>query len=134
MADRAPTESTSKFVSRQYGVPERQMGVNQGKVFPDASDPKQPQYFRSLAGSVPMHESQAPALRVPQLKDTSKMNVPAYLQQALGGINQKPAPYVMPEDQRRFGFAGGPVGFGDPRATPRPTTASTTAQPTQAGM
>jgi hypothetical protein len=32
MADRRPTESTSALVNRQYGVPERQMGVNKGKV------------------------------------------------------------------------------------------------------
>ena len=133
MADRAPTESTSKFVSRRYGVPERQMGVNEGKTFPDASDPKRPQYFRSLAGSVPMDESQFPALRAPQLKDTSTMNVPQYLQRAVGGISHQPKPYLMPEDQGRLGYRAGSGWSGAEPATPKPTTATTTAQPLQAG-
>jgi hypothetical protein len=136
MADRSPTETTAKFVHRQYGVPERQMGVNKGQVFPDASDAKMPQRMRSLAGSAPIDESRAPALRQPQIKDTSKMNVPPYLQQSVGGIRNQPQPYVMPGARGSMDFAGGAVGFEDPRGprSPKPTTVSTAQQPAQAGM
>jgi len=121
MADRAPGESTSGLVHRQYGVPERQMGVNQGRVYPDANDPKSPARMRTLWSSTPISEAYAPPIAHPAVKDTSAMNVPAYLQRALGGINHQPAPYVMPN---RAGTLG---------AAPRPTTITTVPQPAQAG-
>jgi hypothetical protein len=127
MADRAPTESTAKFVNRQYGVPERQMGVSQGRAVADPSDPKRPQMFRTLWASTPMSESVAPAIHTPQAKDTSKMNVPQYLQQAVGGINHAPQPYTLQNGQARpYLPANTVVGM------PKPTTATTTQQPAQA--
>jgi hypothetical protein len=131
MADRRPTESTEKFVNRQYGVPERQMGVNKGKAVADASDPTRPQRFRTLWSSTPINEAYAPAVHVPQVKDTSKMNVPAYLQRAVGGINNTPQPYVVRNGQAQpFGTIGAGAA---PVALKQPTSAATRQQPLQAG-
>lgn len=120
MADRAPTESTAKFVSRQYGVPERQMGTSSGKAVADANDPTRAQRFRTLWASTPIGESYAPAVHVPAATDTSKANVPAYLQRAVGGINHTPQPYVLRNGRAQM------YGAVSPSA---PTT-----QPLQAGI
>lgn len=130
MADRAPTESTGKFVNRQYGVPERQMGVNQGKAVADAGDAKRPQMFRTLWASTPMSESYAPAVHVPEAKDTAKMNVPAYLQHAVGGINHTPQPYTLRNGQPQP--YGTPGAASAPVMPKSPASAPTTAQPAQA--
>ena len=125
MADRRPTESTSTFVNRQYGVPERQMGVNKDTPVADANDPKTPQMMRTPWASTPFNEAYAPAIHTPQAKDTSKMNVPQYLQRAVGGINNQPRPYTMQD--------GRPQATGLPQP-PKPTTATTTQQPAQAAI
>lgn len=120
MADRAPTESTSRFVSRQYGVPERQMGTSQGKAVADANDPAHAQRFRTLWASTPITESYAPAVHTPEAKNTSTANVPAYLQRAVGGISHTPQPYTLRNGQAQ------PYGA-------VPASAPTT-QPLQAGI
>jgi hypothetical protein len=111
------------------------MGVNQGKVFPDANDPKMRGQQKNIFGA-PLAQANQPVLRQPQLKDTSKASVPAYLQRAVGGINHQPQAYRMPGERSALDFVGGPVGFGDPRAPkpPTPTTATTTQQPAQAAI
>lgn len=100
------------------------MGVNRGRVYPDANDPKTPARMRTLWASTPISEAYAPAVRQPAVKDTSQMNVPGYLQRALGGIDHKPQPYLMPTDGKA---AAGP-------ALPKPTRVSTAQQPAQAAL
>jgi hypothetical protein len=70
-------------------------------------------------------------VHIPQAKDTSRNNVPHYLQRAVGGINNTPQPYVM-----QAGHPQAVGGVPNPRLPqpPKPTTAFTTQQPAQAAI
>lgn len=128
MADRAPTESTSKFVSRQYGVPEFQMGVNQGQRFYSgrADDPLSATVrTRQQRGAGPTWVQAKPTATAEQLG-----RVPSYLQKAVGGIvTPKPwlprfgdlnAPNYLRED-----FTGAIPTAPNYQAAPQPAQATT---------
>jgi hypothetical protein len=133
MADRRPTEFTSAFVSRQYGVPERQMGVNKGLAVADARDSTRPAQMRTLWATTPVNEGYASAVHVPKATDTSKMNVPSYLQRAVGGINNSPQPYIMQNGRAQpFGTVG--AGGAPLVLKQQPSSAATTQQPAQAAI
>ena len=129
MADRAPTESTSRYVSRGYGVPEYQMGINQGKpVSGRADDPLSPTVVTQPRGGAPgIPPSGRPTAQAKPLAGTeAQQRVPQYLQQSVGG-------FVTPKLRTPYWH-----GLPDPNYwkhdAARPASAPTTQQPAQAAL
>jgi hypothetical protein len=132
MADRAPTESTSRFVSRQYGVPEYQMGVNQGKAFSGRADDPQSATVVTQPKRGGMHgiafAGQPTVQAKPMASAEAQQRVPSYLQKAVGGF-QQPKLWLP-----HWGNARDPNYLRENFAGAQPTSAATTQQPAQAAM
>jgi hypothetical protein len=132
MSDRAPTESTSGFVSRQYGVPEYQMGVNQGKPFSGRADDPQSATVVTQPKRGGMHgiafAGQPTVQAKPMASPEAQQRVPSYLQKAVGGF-QQPKLWLP-----RWGNARDPNYLRENFIGAQSTSAAAMQQPAQAAM
>jgi hypothetical protein len=130
MADRAPTESTSGFVSRQYGVPQYQMGMHQDQpISGKADDPMSPtvvtQPKRGGMHGIAFAGQPTVQAKPQEALSAARQRVPQYLQKAVGG-------FVTPKLwMPRWGDLNDPNYLKEDFTGLRPTT-TTTQQPAQA--
>jgi hypothetical protein len=131
MADRAPTESTGSLVSRQYGVPQYQMGIHQDEpISGRADDPLSPT-VRTQPKRGGMHgyafAGQPTVQAKPLASSEVQKRVPEYLQKAVGGF-AKPKLWLP-----HWGNVNDPnYRLNEDFTGLRPTLAPTTQQPAQA--